>query len=257
MGTLVMFHAHPDDEAISTAGTMAKAASDGHRVVLVTATRGEHGEVVDGVLRPGESLGDRRVHELTRAAEILGVARVEFLGYVDSGMIGTPENDAPECFWQADVEEAAQRLAAILLAEGADVLTIYDAHGTYGHPDHMKVHIVGVRAGAIAGTPKVYESVVDREAVNSMFERMHEMGVEMPVDIDLATFGVPHELITTSVDVTAFVEQKRTVLAAHESQIPPDSFFLTLPPETFAEAFGMEHFVLRGARPESPETELI
>jgi len=121
----------------------------------------------------------------------------------------------------------------------------------------MKVHIVGVRAGAIAGTPKVYESVVDREAVNSMFERMHEMGVEMPVDIDLATFGVPHELITTSVDVTAFADQKRTVMAAHESQIPPDSFFLTLTQDTFAEAFGKEHFVLRGAKPGSLETELI
>ena len=86
---------------------MARAVSEGHRVVLVTATRGEHGEVVDGVLQPDELLPDRRAQELQRAAEILGVARVEFLGYIDSGMIGTPENDAPESFWQADVEEAA------------------------------------------------------------------------------------------------------------------------------------------------------
>ncbi|MDQ3752725.1 MAG: PIG-L family deacetylase [Actinomycetota bacterium] len=257
MATLVTFHAHPDDEAISMAGTIARAVAEGHRVVLVTATRGEHGEVADGVLRPGELLRDRRVQELERAAEILGVARMEFLGYVDSGMIGSPENDAPESFWRADVEEAAQRLTAILLSESADVLTIYDAHGTYGHPDHMKVHLVGVRAGELAGTPKIYESVVDREEVNSMFERMHAMGVEMPADVDLATFGVPHELITTTVDVSAFVDQKRAVMAAHESQIPPDSFFLTLPDETFAEAFGREHFVLRGATPRSLETELI
>lgn len=258
MATLVMFHAHPDDEAISTAGTMAKATSEGHRVVLVTATRGEHGEVVEGVLRPGESLRNRRVQELARAAEILGVARVEFLGYVDSGMIGTLQNDAAESFWQADVEEAAQKLAAILDDEQADVLTIYDAHGTYGHPDHINVHYVGVRAGEIAGTPKVFESVVDRQEVNAMFERMQAMGIDMSVDIDLATFGVPHELITTTVDVTAFVDKKRAAMAAHQSQIPPDSFFLTLPPDTFAEAFGREHYVLlREAKPAALGTDLI
>src|SRR5205823_3297764 len=81
MGTLVSFHAHPDDEAISTGGTLAKAADDGHRVVLVFATRGEHGEVDDGFLDPGEELWQRRVQETNRAAEIEGAARVEFLGY--------------------------------------------------------------------------------------------------------------------------------------------------------------------------------
>src|SRR5215471_13482370 len=121
-GTLVVFHAHPDDEAIATGGVMAKAAQDGRRVVLVVATRGEHGEVADGYLDPGEQLWERRVQETHASAEILGVSRVAFLGYVDSGMIGTPENEAPESFWQADVEEAAQRLAAILREESADVL---------------------------------------------------------------------------------------------------------------------------------------
>src|SRR5919112_679779 len=102
MATLVCFHAHPDDEAIATGGTMAKAAADGHRVVLVLATRGEHGEAEPGVLREGETLGSRRVAETIRAAEILGVSRVEFLGYEDSGMIGTPENDRPASFWRCD-----------------------------------------------------------------------------------------------------------------------------------------------------------
>src|SRR5918997_5598527 len=126
MATLVTFHAHPDDESIATGGVMAKAADEGHRVVLVVATRGEHGEVAEGFLDPGEELWQRRVQETLACAEILGVARVEFLGYVDSGMIGTPENDAPDCFWQADVDEAAHRLAAILTEEQADVLTAYD-----------------------------------------------------------------------------------------------------------------------------------
>src|SRR3954452_6880558 len=115
MATLVCFHAHPDDECIQTGGVMRKAADEGHRVVLVVATKGEHGEVDDGVLQPNETLGERREQETMAAADILGVERVEFLGYVDSGMIGTPENDLPESFWQADVEEAAARLAAILI----------------------------------------------------------------------------------------------------------------------------------------------
>src|SRR3954469_7173644 len=117
MATLVCFHAHPDDECIATGGVMAKAAKEGHRVVLVTATRGEHGEVAEGFLEPGEALWERRVRETEAAAEILGVSRVEFLGYVDSGMIGTSTNDAPESFWQADIDEAAERLAKILREE--------------------------------------------------------------------------------------------------------------------------------------------
>jgi LmbE family N-acetylglucosaminyl deacetylase len=103
MATLVSFHAHPDDESIATGGVMAKAAAEGHRVVLVVATKGENGEVAPGFLDEGETLGQRRVEETLACAKVLGVARTEFLGYVDSGMMGTPENDVPESFWQADV----------------------------------------------------------------------------------------------------------------------------------------------------------
>src|SRR5918994_2966327 len=117
MATLVTFHAHPDDESIATGGVMAKAADEGHRVVLVVATKGEHGEVADGFLAPGELLAERRVRETHAAAVELGVHRVEFLGYVDSGMIDTPENVLDGSFWTADVEEAAGRLAAILHEE--------------------------------------------------------------------------------------------------------------------------------------------
>ncbi|MCY3952724.1 MAG: PIG-L family deacetylase, partial [bacterium] len=136
MATLVCFHAHPDDEAIATGGTMAKAAAAGHRVVLVLATRGEEGEQIPGVVPDGEDLGAWRERETRDSAAVLGCHRVVFLGYRDSGMAGVPTNDAPESFWQADVNEAARRLAGILATEGADVLTIYDSHGGYGHPDH-------------------------------------------------------------------------------------------------------------------------
>src|SRR3954451_17999697 len=178
MATLVCFHAHPDDECIATAGVMAKAAKDGHRVVLVVATKGENGEVPDGYLDQGEELWERRVKETHASAEILGVARVEFLGYTDSGMIGTPENDLPGSFWTADVEEAAARLARILRDERADVLTIYDDHGNYGHPDHIQVHRVGVRAAELAGVPEVYEATMNRDEIKRLMEMARESGLE-------------------------------------------------------------------------------
>ena len=109
MATLVTFHAHPDDECIVCGGVMRKAADEGHRVVLVVATRGELGEVSDGFLDEDEPLWRRRVAETHEAAELLGVERVEFLGYTDSGMMGEPTNDAPGTFWTAPVEEAAER----------------------------------------------------------------------------------------------------------------------------------------------------
>src|ERR1700722_16379287 len=121
MATAVFFHAHPDDEAIQTGGTMARMAAEGHRVVLVTATRGELGEVPDGFLAPGETLEERRGVELAAACKVLGVARHEYPGDKDSGMAGEPTNDDPTCFWQADVDEAGARLAAILDEEHADV----------------------------------------------------------------------------------------------------------------------------------------
>src|SRR5438093_1371076 len=139
-GTLVSFHAHPDDEAILVGGTLALAADAGHRVVLVFATRGDLGEVDDGVLQPDEALADRREAEARAAADVLGVARVEFLPYFDSGMAGEPTNDREGAFTGADVEAAAAELATILRDEDAEVVTVYDDHGGYGHPDHIQVH---------------------------------------------------------------------------------------------------------------------
>ncbi len=257
--TLVAFHAHPDDEAIATGGTMAKAASEGHRVVVVMATKGEHGEVAEGYLDPGEELWERRVKETHAAAEVLGVARVEFLGYVDSGMMGAKENDLPESFWRADVGEAAQRLARILEEERADVLLAYDENGVYGHPDHIQVHRVGVRAGELAAAPKVYLNTVDRDRVRMLMNEAVASG-SLPGDLDeadVANLGVPGERVTTRVDVTRFVDRKRAAMAAHASQISETSFFLAMPPEMFAVAFGEEDYILLGAPPGAAESDVF
>jgi LmbE family N-acetylglucosaminyl deacetylase len=261
-GTLVVFHAHPDDEAIATGGTMARAAAEGHRVVLVLATRGEHGEVAEGFLEPGESLAERRTVEVEQAAAVLGVARVEYLGYHDSGMDGEPLNDAPGSFWSADLDEAAARLAEILAHEEAEVLTVYDERGQYGHPDHVQVHRVGVRAADLARTPRVYESTMDRDHIRELLRRAREeLGPdEIPDDApdpDNFDVGVESSRITTTVDVSGFVDQKRAAMAAHASQIPAESFFLRSPPEFFARAFGVEWFIRREAPPGLRETWLF
>jgi len=263
--TLVCFHAHPDDEAIQTGGTIARAAAEGHRVVLVFATRGELGEVDDGVLAPGETLADRRSRECAAAAEILGAARVAFLGYHDSGMAGEPTNDDPAAFWQADLDEAAGRLAAILREEAAEVLTVYDDHGGYHHPDHIQVHRVGVRAAELAGTPRVYEATADREhfieTVRAAATLAAEHGVEVPGDLPdpeaWADHFSPSAAITTRVDVADRLAQKRAALRAHASQIDETSFFLSMPDEIFGLAFGTEWFIRRDAPEGTQETWLF
>jgi LmbE family N-acetylglucosaminyl deacetylase len=176
MATLVAFHAHPDDECLLQSGSLAKAVHDGHRVVVLYATRGEVGEAPDDLLEPGETLIERRMAEAMRSAEALGVHRVAWLGYRDSGMMGTADNDDPSCFWRADVEEAAARVAAILREEMADVLTVYDENGNYGHPDHIQVHRVGIRAADLAGTPHVLEATISREHVKTLIARAAAAG---------------------------------------------------------------------------------
>lgn len=250
MATVVFFHAHPDDEVLTTGGTMAKLAAAGHRVVLVTATRGELGELpVDG-LAPGESLAQRRTRELASSCAVLGVARQVFLGYHDSGMAGEPTNEAPGCFWAADVELAARALAAIVRDEDASVLTAYDEHGNYGHPDHIQVHRVGLRAGELADTPAVFMATVNRDRARS---QMGAAGDEFEMDGDraaiLETIGVEERRITTAVDVASHVDQKRHAIAAHASQVSDSGFFLDMPPELFATAFGTEWYVRVGATP--------
>ena len=259
MTTIVSFHAHPDDECISTGGTLAKAASDGHRVVLVWATRGENGEVPDGFLDQGEELWQRRIKEAARSADILGVSRSEFLGYRDSGMMGTPENDDARAFWQADVEEAGERLAAILRQEDADVLIAYDPNGTYGHPDHIQVHRVGLLAAEKAGTGRVYQVTANRDAIQKWFEAAREAGIELPGDLprEMPDFGSPESVITTTVDVTGFLDRKRAAMEAHASQIAPDSFFLRFPPDMFEQAFGTEWFIRNDGAPAGRETSIL
>ncbi len=247
MATLVSFHAHPDDEVFTCAGTLAKAAADGHRVVLVTATRGEHGTVAEGIIGEGETVAERRSGELLAAARLLGVSRVEFLGYQDSGMKGWATNDDERSFWRADIDEAARRLAAILDQEGADVLTFYDETGGTGHPDHVKAHQVGVRASEVAGTRRIYEVVIGRRQGQRLLALGAAMGLtDLPIDLEPDRFGTPDARITTRVDVTEYLALKRAAMAAHASQIPEGGYAMRLGPAAFSAVYGFEWYVRRG-----------
>lgn len=256
MANLVFFHAHPDDESIATAGSMLKAARGGHRVVLLVATGGELGEVGEGVLAEDETLGERRAAEVAASAEVLGVSRFEMLGYHDSGMAGDDTNDAPHSFWQADTEEAAARVAEILQEEGADLLTIYDPNGSYGHPDHIKVHQVGTRAAELAGVEKVYWATMNRDQIKRQMAVLEAaeslLDEERRERASEENFGMPETEITHAIDVRDVLEEKRAAMKAHASQITEESFFLTMDDEQFVQAFGTEWYVAahleKGAR---------
>ncbi|MEN3360002.1 MAG: hypothetical protein V7637_3984, partial [Mycobacteriales bacterium] len=238
-----------------TGGTIAKAAAAGHRVVVVVATHGEAG-LTDRTSRAG--LGGRRRDELAAASAILGVRRVVWLGYADSGMVGAP-TAAPDAFAAADPARAAERLAAVLREERADALTVYDGAGGYGHPDHVQVHRVGVRAAELAGTPVVLEATVDRDALLRVARLLDRVPVlrdrwqRPPLD----RAYTPRSQLTHQVDVRAQIGAKRAAMAAHASQATADvgarslALFLRLPGPLFARVFGREWFVERG-RPAGP-----
>lgn len=248
MGVLVCFHAHPDDEVFGTGGIIRLSADAGHRVVLVTATDGAAGEVPDGLLAPGESLAERRRTELGKSARILGAHRLVMLGYADSGMAGTPENNSPDAFANVPVEQAAERLAAVLREEKADVITLYDSNGGYGHPDHIQVHRVGMRAAEIAGVQNVYESVINRDQMREMLMSNPEWNND-DSPIDFESFGTPEAEITTRVDVAAAIAAKRAAMQVHETQIGDFGPVLKMADEELKAAFGTEWFRRVGSQP--------
>jgi LmbE family N-acetylglucosaminyl deacetylase len=255
MGTLVCFHAHPDDEAIVTGGTMARAAAEGHRVVLVIATDGSHGEVPDD-LEPGETLAERRRVETAASATALGVERIVYLDYVDSGMTGWDQNGHSDAFCRADLDEAATRLADVVRAEQADVLTIYDWHGGYGHPDHIQVHRVGCRAEELVRDElpglRVMEVTLNRDEMRRGLEAAGELAAEHfgpddfdpdgPMD-DGNPMGTPEAELTLGVDVSDYLAEKRASISAHRSQVSDSSFFVQMPDDLFVSAFGREWYI--------------
>ncbi|MEU6441471.1 PIG-L family deacetylase [Streptomyces sp. NPDC047046] len=251
--TLMAVHAHPDDEATSTGGVLARYAAEGVRTVLVTCTDGRCGDGPGGV-KPGDDGHDgaavaaMRREELEASREVLKISDLELLGYGDSGMMGWPSNEAPGAFWRTPVDEAAARLADLMRHYRPDVVVTYDENGFYGHPDHIQAHRVTMAAVELSGlTPKVYWTTTPRSAMRRFGETMREFAPDMPEPdpeelAAMAEIGLPDEEITTWVDTTAFSDQKFDSLAAHASQ-GDNIFFLRMGKERFAELMGTETFV--------------
>jgi len=248
---VVFFHAHPDDEALLTSGTMAALAAQGHRVVLVVATAGEAGLAADSLRG---DLGERRLVELHASAGMLGVGRVEVLGYADSGLAGDPTPAPPQGrlprLADADVGAVAATLARLLREERADVVTGYDANGGYGHPDHIAVHHIAAAAAELAGTPLLLEATVPRDRLLAAARRVNRL-LPPTRRIDLTPWARAYSAsadVTHGIDVRRFAAARRASMRAHASQATADSgartlgVFTRVPPPLFGWVFGREWY---------------
>jgi LmbE family N-acetylglucosaminyl deacetylase len=248
--TLMAVHAHPDDEASTTGGILAKYAAEGIRTVLVTCTNGELGDTPDvaageqghGDDHDTETVVALRTRELEDSCRVLGVSHLEMLGFHDSGMEGWPQNDAPGSFWSTPVDEAAKPLIALMQKYQPDVVVTYDDYGFYGHPDHIQAHRITMAALEATGSDAtVYFPTFRRSGMPAFRELMEKAGMEPP-PIDENEFGAPDEDIAAVVDCREYAQQKMDALKAHVSQAG-NIFFIHFPMEVFAEVFGEEAFV--------------
>lgn len=238
----LLVHAHPDDETINNGATMALYKSLGAQVTLVTCTRGEEGEILveDLAHRAAhleDTLGSHRELELAEAMKALGITDFRFLGaphhkYRDSGMIGTPPNERPDCFWRADFNQATSDLVAIIDEVKPHILITYDEFGGYGHPDHIQAHRVAMAAFERAQwrTPKVYWNVMPRSEIQKGIDAMKEIGSDFmgAESADDLPFAKDDSFVHAHIDGTSVVEAKMAALKAHATQISVDGPFFAL-----------------------------
>jgi N-acetyl-1-D-myo-inositol-2-amino-2-deoxy-alpha-D-glucopyranoside deacetylase len=279
---LLLVHAHPDDETIGNGVTMARYAGEGAQVTLVTCTRGEEGEVLVPELAhlaadADDQLGAHRETEIAEAMAALGVADHRWLGgagrYRDSGMMGLPTNQAPGCFWQADLREAADHLVEVIREVRPQVLVTYDETGGYGHPDHIQAHRVATYAVALAAAPsyrldlgpawdipKVYWTAMSQSRLRESLRQLRSLGDElsfegMDPDGELPPFAVPDELLTTAIDAPELVERKLAAMRAYPTQITLDGPFFALSNNLGNQVWSTEYFRLVKGEPGKPSTE--
>ena len=258
---MLLVHAHPDDETINNGVTMAKYAKDGAQVTLVTCTRGEEGEVLVAELASlasdkDDKLGQHREIELKDAMAHLGIADFRFLGapnkkWRDSGMMGMPQNDRTDVFWQSDLDESANELVKVILEIKPQVLITYDEFGGYGHPDHIKAHRVAMRAAEIAETKgwkieKIYWNTMPKSVIQMGIEKMKEVGSDFfgAESADDLPFAKPDELVTSVVHASEFVPQKLAAMKAHATQISVDGPFFALSNNLGLSVWGDEYYTI-------------
>jgi N-acetyl-1-D-myo-inositol-2-amino-2-deoxy-alpha-D-glucopyranoside deacetylase len=293
-GQSVLFvHAHPDDETINNGATMAKYVAEGARVTLVTCTLGEEGEVLVPELAHlaadlDDALGPHRITELDAAMRELGVTDHRFLGgpgrFRDSGMMGTPQNERPGCFWQADVDEAAALLVPVLREVRPQVLVTYNEIGGYGHPYHIQTHRVAMRAAELAADPgfaggdgdggsagdggphavdKIYWNTLPRSVMQAGLDALRASGETTGFaaveSVDDLPFVADDSTVTTVVHAEEYAGRKATALRAHATQITVDGPFFALSNLLGQQVMGIEYYQLvhGGPGPDKPEADLF
>ncbi|MET0196879.1 N-acetyl-1-D-myo-inositol-2-amino-2-deoxy-alpha-D-glucopyranoside deacetylase [Rhodococcus sp. RS1C4] len=237
---LLLVHAHPDDETITTGGTIARYARAGVEVTVLTCSLGEEGEVIGDtwahlVVDEANQLGGYRILELDRALAVLGAQPPRFLGgagkYRDSGMAGTAAAANPRAFVNANRDEALEAMLSVVRSVQPDVIVGYDPEGGYGHPDHQQVHSLVTEAFDLAGTDhypdagapctprKFYWTVTGEKQLHDGIDAIGEVpdGWRMPEDGELPS--VPESVVTTSIDVREVFDLKRDALRAHATQV--------------------------------------
>jgi N-acetyl-1-D-myo-inositol-2-amino-2-deoxy-alpha-D-glucopyranoside deacetylase len=277
--TFMAVHAHPDDEVFGTGGTFALLAEQGVHTVLVTATGGEEGEIVDPTLSEEAKqamfprLAEVRREELLAAARVLNISELRSLGFRDSGMAGTPANHHPDAFHRATFDDAVKRLVSIIRETRPQVIATYDPFGSYGHPDHIQAHRVTLAAFDAAGEvrcfpdlpypawqpDRLYYMPLSREAMIQGIQALKSRGIPGPWNderMHVEQMGTPDPLITTRLDVRTYTEQKVRAFQAHRTQIAPDNFVFTLPEEVRQQFLGFEHFLLARHAPISRRGEM-
>lgn len=268
--TLLALFAHPDDEAFGAGGTLARYAAKGVRVALICATRGEVGGIADPRLATPETLAQVREAELHCAAEALGISEVTFLGYRDSGMAGTSENEDPRAFVNVAAEEVVAQLVGIIRRLRPQVVVTFEPNGGYGHPDHIAIHRHTVAAfhaavdptrypdqGAAWQPARLFYTAIPRSFFLEMRDRLDAMGADTS---EFARFeesgaGWPDEKIHVTLDVAGAIEAKWAALQCHRTQFGPDNLFRRLPEDALKEMMSREHFALAWPEP-SPGLQL-
>lgn len=271
---MLLVHAHPDDETINNGSTMAMYASLGASVTLVTCTRGEEGEVLIPDLEHlaaavTDTLGDHRVVELAEAMKCLGIEDHRFLGevaggattikYRDSGMMGTPPNDRPESFWQADFSVATDYLVKVIEEVRPHLLITYDEFGGYGHPDHIQAHRVAMAAAEKStwDIQKIYWNVTPRSVLQESIDKMKEIGSDFlgAESADDLPFAKDDSFVHALVDGNLYVEQKMEAMRAHGTQIALDGPFFALSNNLGLQVWGNEYYTLVKGEKSAPFTE--
>ena len=272
---LLLVHAHPDDETINNGVTMARYVAEGARVTLLTCTLGEEGEVLVPELAQlaadqADQLGGYRIGELRQAMATLGVTDTRFLGgagrYRDSGMMGTPANDHPRAFWNADLDEAVGHAVAVVREVRPQVLVTYDENGGYGHPDHIQAHRVAMRAVELAADPefrpdlgkpwttaKVYWCCIPRSVLQRGIEALQQLGGESMFegigDVDDVPSVVGDHEVAAAIQGLEYAGRKADAMRAHATQITVDFPYFALSNMLGQEVLAVEYYrLVRGER---------